>query len=129
LDNFSDVFNVNDLDTFLDRRGYLYKSTMSALHTHTERRIEEEETHVVLNIGFATHRSENLLDSRSVGSEDLLLESTNWEYLSSESHFTGHSCEREESEVDYLRSGETSDEVAYRVRMRCPVERRATRKR
>lgn len=50
----------------------------------------EEETYVVLDISSTTGRRNDLLDSGSVGGENLLLESTDREDLTSECHLSSH---------------------------------------
>ena len=85
-DHLRHILDVDDLDSLLDRRGNLRETTTVSMG----RMRKEESTHVVLDIRSTTSRRDNLLDSSSVGGEDLLFQSTDGQYLTSERHLSSH---------------------------------------
>jgi len=76
LDHFSDVLNIDDLNSVLDRCGNLQRKEKKISVEYREDSDSEGETHIVLDIRFASYRCEDLLDSRSVSRKNLLLETT-----------------------------------------------------
>ena len=78
----------------------------------------------MLDVGAAGGRRQDLLDAGTVGREDLLLETTDREDLTSQCHLAGHGCKRARSAKTRARPGK---DVEPRSELMPRFEKRLTK--